>query len=192
MRRVVRRSLTRDPMGREIASESERLTDDGQGVVNVTTERIARRCSGCQRPIVDLSELRGNCDWCGVRGCCTQCLSHCEICSRRLCGRCRRGFAGTATRTVCPNCQQRLMERQVLEDRLQAERLQFERALEQRREQHQLQTDLLAQQRFAFEAQMQMARLRLEAGLPIGPPQSLVRRIAGKVISYVPRLLHLP
>src|SRR5688572_17322684 len=111
MRRVVRRYLTRDVNGRALAVQSERLTDDGLGAMHLSSERTAASCSGCQRPGLELSELRGVCDWCHARGCCVHCLSTCQVCSRKLCGCCRLGFVGPPPLTVCAVCLQRLTYR---------------------------------------------------------------------------------
>jgi hypothetical protein len=115
--RIVRRTLVRDPAGRPLSVQSERVTDDGSGSIQQTAERTARWCSGCRRPVTELSELRGVCDHCRSRGCCVHCLSHCQVCARRLCGHCRHGFAGPPALTVCAACQRRLLHRQLLQDR---------------------------------------------------------------------------
>ena len=93
--------------------------------------------------------------------------------------------------SVCEACRQRLVARQGVEDRLELERLSLEKELTLQRERHQIQADQLAQQRFEFEAKMQLARLRLDAGLPL-EPQSLTRRMLSGALRYVARLCHLP
>jgi hypothetical protein len=199
MRRISKQSVTRDPTGRCIGSESEELTDDGEGNVQVNAQRTVVRCTGCRRLAADVTELRGLCDWCHVRGSCVDCASKCAACSRRLCGRCRRGFTGAAIVTVCPACQQRLLRRQQqqeqqvwlrqsLQDRLLIARLAFERDLARRHEQHQLQELRLKAQSAYWSAQLQAARLRLDAGLPLFPPKSWPRRIFAKVVGYAARL----
>lgn len=116
MTRIVRRTLVRDPAGRPLSVQSERVTDDGSGSLQQTTERTAHWCSGCGRPVTELSELRGTCDHCRSRGCCVHCLSHCQLCARRLCGQCRHGFAGQPALTVCTTCLRKLIRRQLLQD----------------------------------------------------------------------------
>ena len=157
MRRIVRRNLIRDPAGRPLSMQSERLTDDGRGSLQQTSEVTAGWCSGCRRPVTDLSELRGVCDWCHARGCCVHCFSQCQVCSRRLCGHCRRGFAGPPTLTVCEICQERLVHRQLLADQHTA----FEQELARHRLFNQDQALRLNFERTHLMAQLQAARLGL-------------------------------
>lgn len=207
MRRIVKRFLTRDPSGRPISEQTERLADDENGDLQVTHERTAVYCSGCRRGVMELSELRGICDWCHLRGCCVHCISKCQLCSRRLCGTCRRGFTGDiSTMTVCPSCHQRLDRRQgriderqhrqdqqlamqqALQNQLALERLRFDRQMSLRREWNEAAALQLKARDMQINAQMQMARLRLAAGLPLYPPKSLPRLIARKVFGYVARI----
>jgi len=157
MRRIIRRNLVRDPAGRAISIQSERLTDDGRGSLQQTSELTAGWCSGCRRPITALSELRGVCDGCHTRGCCVHCLSQCQVCSRRLCGHCRRGFAGPPALTVCSVCQERLVHRQLLQDQQTA----FEQDLARHRLFNQDQALRLNFERTHLMAQLQAARLGL-------------------------------
>jgi hypothetical protein len=157
MRRIVKRFLIRDPAGRPLIQQSERVTDDGGGNLQSTSERTASFCTGCRRPITDLAERRGLCDGCRDHECCVHCLSQCHICSRRLCGQCRRGFAGPPAVTVCENCRQRLMQRQLLADR-QSE---FEQAVIRHRMYCQEQALRLDEQRLQLAAQLQVFRLGL-------------------------------
>ena len=155
MRRIVKRVLIRDSAGRPLSVQSEHVTDDGNGGVQSTSERTASFCSGCRRPVTDLAELRGICDFCRVRECCIHCMHQCQLCSRRLCGVCRRGFAGPPVLTVCEICRQRLIQRQVLQDR-QSE---FERAVIRHRMFHQDQALRLNEERLQLAAQLQAFRL---------------------------------
>jgi hypothetical protein len=203
MQHIDKASITRDPSGRTIAEQSEHLSDDGQGNVRVVSQRSTARCGGCRRVVADFTELRGVCDWCRMRGCCVHCISQCRICSRRLCGHCRCGFAAPATAlTVCPVCQHRLtlrqgqqdrqmMRRQAWLDRLAMERLAFERELACRRQSNETQALRLRAQGLCWATQLQTARLRLGAGLPPFPlpPKSLPRRIMEKVIDYAARIV---
>jgi hypothetical protein len=155
VRRIVKRILVRDPAGRPLSIRSERVTDDGIGGLQSTTEQTATFCSGCRRPITDLSERRGKCDDCHRHECCVHCLSQCYLCSKRLCGACRRGFAGPPAVTVCQACRQRLIERQTMRDR----QLEFEQAVIRHRMYHQDQALRLNEHRLALAAQLQAARL---------------------------------
>ncbi len=159
MRRILRRYLTRDPAGRAISRRFERLTDDGAGNLRLNSEQTAQWCSGCRRPVVELSELRGLCDWCHSRGCCIHCVSECQVCSRQLCGRCRQGFGGPPAVTVCAVCRQRLIERQMLEDQQTMEQTAFDRYVAQQRLVIQAEGLRLNEQRLQLMARLQEARL---------------------------------
>lgn len=164
MRRIVRQFLVRDPAGRTLSGQSERVTDDGKGLVRLTSERSAGWCSGCRRPVTELSELRGICDWCHTGGCCVHCLSQCQVCSRRLCGHCRRGFPGPPAITVCAICQQRLIQRQLLED----EQSEFEREVTRHRMCHQDLSLKLMHERMQMTAKLQTDRLGLNKTTLLG------------------------
>ena len=127
MRHIHRRTLTRDRHGRTLDTSVERLSDDGRGRLNLSVQRTAIWCTGCHRPVQDLNELRGRCDSCRARGICARCESRCQACARNLCGRCRRGFAGHSTMTVCPICLVRLQRRQLYIDQLQARQMYAQR-----------------------------------------------------------------
>ena len=189
MRRIVKRDLVRDPSGRALSVRSERLTDDGEGSVQVTSERSAEWCSGCRRPVADPAELRGVCDWCRSRGCCVHCMGRCQVCSRRLCGTCRRGFAGPPPLTVCPACQQRLVGRQVLQDREAA----FQQELLRHRLLQEQRTLQLSFERLRWDVQLQAARLGLRLSPPkISFPRRLLRGarwVASKVVQPARRAL---
>jgi hypothetical protein len=162
MRRIIRRNLVRDANGHPLSLQSQRVTDDGTGSVQYTSEMTAQNCSGCGRPVTDLSELRGVCDWCHTRGCCVHCLTRCQVCSRRLCGRCRCGFAGSPALTVCPVCRNRLVHRQMLQD----EQAAFAQEVMRHRLFTQDQALRLAFERNYVSAQLQAARLGLRWGKP--------------------------
>lgn len=186
MRRIVRRNLVRDASGRALSLQSERVTDDGMGSLQQTSETTAAWCSGCRRPVAELAELRGVCDWCRSRGCCTHCLSQCQMCSRRLCGQCRRGFAGPPTLTVCAVCQQRLVHRQLLQD----QQVEFERELARRRLFQQDEALRLNYERLRLMAHFQAARLGLHSERW---PIWLLRKSWGAfrtVIGYAWRAVH--
>jgi hypothetical protein len=161
MRRILRRYVTRDPAGQPISVQSERLTDDGAGRLQLNSEKEARWCSGCRRPVVELSELRGVCDYCHIHECCAQCASKCEVCSKQLCGYCRQGFAGPPTLTVCAACRQRLIQRQTLQDQRMMEQAAFDRQMAQQRLLNQVEGLRLASERMHLMARFQAARLGL-------------------------------
>jgi len=167
MRRILKRFVTRDAHGRALAVQSERLCDDGSGRLQLTHERSAGWCSGCRRPIADLGEIRGICDCCRVRGTCIQCASQCQLCSRRLCGRCRRGFFGPPPLTVCATCQQRLIQRQLVQDRLLLQRISFDREMMRRREVAHVHAMRQAAQRAQHGLHLHAARLRLQRDLAV-------------------------
>src|SRR2546425_282416 len=143
---------------RTIAEQSERLTDDGAGRLQMSTERSARWCTGCRRPITDVAEFRGICDYCHQRECCVHCISKCAVCSRRLCGHCRKGFAGRSALTACAACLGHLTERQILEDRLAAQQTAFDRYEAQQRLINQVEALRLNAERMRIMERFQAAR----------------------------------
>jgi hypothetical protein len=159
MRHILRRHLVRDASGRPISVQSERLTDDGAGRLQMSNERTALLCTGCNRPVVEVAELRGLCHVCGSRECCVHCSSRCMVCSRQLCGRCRRGFTGPPPATVCATCRQRLVERQFRQDELDLQQSAFDRYVSQHRLYYQLEALRLGEERMRLMAHFQEARL---------------------------------
>lgn len=139
MRRILRRILTQDARGRVLANRVERLADDGRGHVHYVLRRTADRCTGCGRAVEELSDLRGHCDYCRRRRTCNHCETRCAVCSRRLCGLCRRGFPGPPPLTACPICQHRLMVRQAYLDRLAWQERSFQQRMALHREHLRLQ-----------------------------------------------------
>ena len=167
MRRITKRFLTADRSGRVLSSNSERLTDDGRGHLNVTTRRMAAWCSSCHRPLTDTEQRRGRCDYCRRLTCCDACETRCSVCSRRLCGDCRRGFVGQTWMTVCPICLVRLRQRQAVQDHLHARKVAFERQMLRQRELARLQALNLQVARIRVMAQLQSARLRTTGQLAL-------------------------
>ena len=159
MRRILKHAATKDRYGRTLAYSSERLTDDGAGSVNVVSRQSALWCPGCHRPVRDIDEFRGWCDYCRRRGTCVHCEARCQNCSRRLCGFCRRGFAGNAVVTVCPTCQAHLHQRQAFQDRVLLRKSAFDRRMVLQREWTRIQALRLQGFRFRAQAQLQAARL---------------------------------
>lgn len=165
MRRVYRRSITTDPVGRPLHAESERIADDGNGRLHALVRRTPTACQGCQRPIADVSELRGRCDHCRQRHLCARCETDCTVCGRRLCGECRRGFVGATSTGVCPICLARLQRRQAYDDQLRLEQVAFDRRLSEARELARIGALRLHAERLGLMADVQGARLRLAAQL---------------------------
>ena len=72
---------------------------EGTGVFSVET---VQSCQSCLRPLKP-DEKRGTCNMCKSVTC--SCSVACEVCSRNLCGECRRGVVeGQFRLTVCPIC----------------------------------------------------------------------------------------
>ena len=135
MKKILKRFFVTDQSGRVIDSNTEHLTDNGRGRINHTTRRTAIRCPNCRRPITDINKQRGRCDYCRAQTCCDNCETRCKVCSRRLCGRCRRGFVGqSSTITVCPICLSHLRQRQTFNDRLLIQKIRYQRQIINQRE----------------------------------------------------------
>lgn len=160
MRRIFRRHVTRDERGRPISGRSERLHDDGHGRTHVVHQRQAVRCSGCHRPLEDLSEMRGRCQNCGRRGACSHCGAQCQLCARLVCGQCRRGFAGPRPMTVCPTCQGKLWQRQRFEDRLRLSEQAFRRQVATENQWARLQNLKLQAAKLGMQTQLAAMRER--------------------------------
>jgi len=175
MSQIIKRFITRDPRGRPLAVQTERLSDDGQGRLQLRTERSAGWCSGCHRPVADLAELRGICDSCRACGSCVHCLVTCQLCGRKLCGRCRRGFAGPPPLSVCPRCLLRLHERQVMEHRMAFQQQWLERQRMVQQERARIAGLNLAAQRLRIFGQVQAARLAFQRELARAREMNRVR-----------------
>ena len=128
MKKILKQHLIVGQNGKVLNRNTERLTDNGRGRLNLTTRRTAARCPNCQRPVTDINKLRGRCDICRVQDCCENCETKCRVCSRKLCGRCRRGFVGQSSIiTVCPICLNHLRQRQAFNDRLLIQKIRHQR-----------------------------------------------------------------
>lgn len=169
MRHIDRQYLTCDPTGRPLTVHSEQPSDDGDGNLQLRSRKSTLWCSGCRRPVSELSELRGACDVCRTRGCCVYCITRCQVCSRRLCGRCRHGFAGPPPVAVCSMCQHRLSERRYLADQMAMQSSAFQEYLSRQRLQHQAQALQITAQRNHVMARLQAARWGLELEKPPRP-----------------------
>ena len=165
MTQILRRQLTRSPNGQVFTHDTERLTDDGRGHVHHTTHRTAVRCTGCGALASGTEHLRGRCDYCRTRGTCTHCLASCQVCSRRLCGACRRGFAGPPPMTVCQICLAKLIRRQAFEDQWRLRQAAVQHQMLQQRERARLDAMRLQAARMQTMAHLHAARMRLTAQL---------------------------
>ncbi len=135
MKKISKRFLVTDQSGRVLDGNTEHLSDNGRGRINLTTRRTAVRCPNCRRPITDINKQRGRCDYCRTQSCCENCETRCRVCSRMLCGRCRRGFVGQSSIiTVCPICLNNLRRRQTFNDRLLMQKNRYQRQIMYQRE----------------------------------------------------------
>ena len=135
MKTILKQHLITSQNGKVLNRNTERLTDNGRGRLNLTTRSTAIYCPNCQRPVTDISKLRGRCDICRIKSCCENCETRCRVCSRRLCGRCRRGFVGQSSIiTVCPICLNHLRQRQSFNDRLLIQKIRSQRQITHQRE----------------------------------------------------------
>ncbi len=97
--RVVKEKIIRDSRGRIIGRQMEQLVDNGHGIYSKSIQEVIY-CSGCGRPLTDVTQWQGQCDCCGDN-ICVFCISKCQTCGRRLCRRCRRSFVGERLLRVC-------------------------------------------------------------------------------------------
>lgn len=159
MKRIVKRSVTGDAHGHVLHSEGERLTDDGKGNIRVTKRRAALWCPSCVRPLTDVKDIRGRCDWCrSKRNTCVTCWSRCSMCNRVLGGCCTRGFPGHASVAVCPGCFAKLRSRQIYTDAVAARQMAMRYRILQQREL--LRRHALRLQAARFKASNRIALLR--------------------------------
>ena len=135
MKKILKQHLITSQNGKVLNRNTERLSDNGSERLNLTTRKTAIQCSNCQRPVTDIDKLRGRCDICRVQSCCENCETRCKVCSRKLCGRCRRGFVGQSSIiTVCPICLNYLRQRQAFNDRLLIQKIRHQRQIMHQRE----------------------------------------------------------
>jgi len=159
MRRIIRRDITRDTTGHVLQTGGELLTDDGHGSVFVTNRRTALWCPSCARPLTDIAEVRGRCEWCRhARNTCVACWSRCSLCNRVLGGCCTLGFSGRTSGSVCPGCLQRLQRRQAYEDCIAARQAAGQMRILQQREQLRRYALKLQAQRFRTMTRLALLR----------------------------------
>lgn len=148
------------------------MTDNGRGRINLTTHRTAARCPNCHRPITDINKQRGRCDYCRTQSCCENCETKCKVCSRRLCGRCRRGFVGQSnTITVCPICLNHLRQRQAFNDRLLIQKIKYQRQIMHQREVARLRASQLQAAGIRSRNQIQIAGMKSRNQIHIAKTQ---------------------
>ena len=165
MRNILKRQIVVDASGRTILGNSERLNDNGNNRLHHTKRQVAILCPNCRRPITDVSELSGRCDYCGIRGCCTHCQVQCHVCNRRLCGHCRRGFVGSHTFTVCPVCLVKLKQRQYMEDQMLMRKAAIENWALRQRQVNYIHGLRLQAARSRMAGQIQASRIRTSGQL---------------------------
>jgi hypothetical protein len=165
MRNIFKRRIIVDPTGHTMHGNSERLTDNGRNRLNYTQRQQAIWCPNCRRPITDISELTGRCDYCRMRTCCERCQTYCRICTRRLCGNCRRGFVGSRIFTVCPVCLVKLQQRQYLEDQMLARKVAIENWSLRQRQINYVNSLRLQAERARMIGQIQASRIRTSGQL---------------------------
>ncbi len=130
MKKILKQHLITSQNGKVLNRSTERLTDNGCGMLNLTTRSTATHCPNCQTLVTDINKLRGRCDYCRTQSCCENCETKCKVCSRKLCGRCRRGFVGQSSIiTVCPICLNYLRQRQAFNDRLLIQKIGHQRQI---------------------------------------------------------------
>ena len=167
MRNIFKRRIIVDRTGRTIHGNSERLIDNGRDRLHYTHRQAAIWCPSCGRPITDVSERTGLCDYCRIRTCCAHCETHCQVCARRLCGNCRRGFVGSRIITVCPICLVRLRQRQYFEDQMLVRRASIQNwALRQQQINH-INALRLQAARSRMMGQIQASRIRTSGQLAL-------------------------
>lgn len=167
MNNIFKRTVITGKTGRTILGNSERLVDNGRGRLHYFHHQTAVHCSSCRRPVTDISQLQGRCDYCRMRTCCVHCQTHCQVCARRLCGNCRRGFVGSRVSTVCPICLVKLRQRQRFEDQMLARRNAIQNwALRQKQINH-INSLRLQAARSRMMGQIQASRIRTNGQLAV-------------------------
>ena len=130
MTRVLKEIIVNDPRGKILSRTLEHLADDGSGATRLIRTTTAGRCTGCGHPLLAGDQLSGYCGWCGGGPVCRACETSCQICRRRLCLRCRRGFAWGRTPVVaCPSCLRRLNRRALHDQVIAAKKAAIQMAL---------------------------------------------------------------
>jgi len=187
-KKIMKRFLTVGRTGNVLGGNTENLVDDGRGRISFTARRLAGRCPSCRRPITDVAQQVGRCDYCR-RGFCDHCATRCQVCARRLCGDCRRGFVGRTWMTVCPICLVRLRQRQAFQDQLLMRKVAFERQMLRQRELTRLQALNLQAAKARVMAQLQAARLRMTGQMAMIREMNRLNMALAKARRYGQRYL---
>ncbi len=166
-RSILKRRIRVDSSGRVFPGNTERLTDDGRGNLQITGRGPIRWCSNYRGAISDPDERSSRCDCCGQRACCERCRAVCRVCSRLLCRSCRRGFAGSALLTVCPACYVRLRQRQAFVDQMLIRKAAIQSQILRQRERTHIHALRLQAARTRMMGQLQAARIRNSGRLAV-------------------------
>jgi len=128
MKKIVKRFLKKDSQGKELYELVEEVLDDDSDNINYNKELRIATCETCSRPIENINEIRGYCEYCGNESrLCIHCASLCKVCGRTICPRCKRGF--NKDLTCCPDCYEILLLLKITEDRRAQEKIDFERIM---------------------------------------------------------------
>ena len=168
-RSILKRRIRVDSSGRVFPGNTERLTDDGRGNLQITGRGPIRWCSNCRGAISDPDERSSRCDCCGRRACCERCRAVCNACSKMLCRSCRRGFVSSnlGTMTVCPACYARLRQRQAFVDQMLIRKAAIQSQILRQRERTRIHALKLQAARTRMMGQLQAARIRNSGRLAV-------------------------
>ena len=166
-RSILKRRIRVDSSGQVFPGNTQRLTDDGRGNLQITGREPIRWCSNCRGAISDPDERSSRCDCCGQRACCERCRAVCRVCSRLLCRSCRRGFTGNTLLTVCPACYARLRQRQAFVDQMLIRKAAIQSQILRQRERTRIHALRLQAARTRMMGQLQAARIRNSGRLAV-------------------------
>jgi len=158
MRKIIKRLIKRDFLGKVHLRTVQELIDDEHGNIAELTENTYSRCNSCSKVVENIGELF-DCDRCGI-SCCEHCTASCTVCSKRICATCRHGF-GENKLTVCPECFSILKDRQEYLDKIDSQKLNFNRHLEVYREQVHIAQNGLFSRSLCGDLLRQLADLKL-------------------------------
>lgn len=127
MKRIIRRILQIDSLGRVRAARVERLTDYENGTIQEDHATSVHPCEACGRPLEKIGDIRSDCARCG-RSCCATCEHFCTVCHRPLCRRCRVGFS-EKNLSACHDCLRGLEKSLARLDRSSQAKVAFERGM---------------------------------------------------------------
>ncbi|MBN2267671.1 MAG: hypothetical protein JW725_05045 [Candidatus Babeliaceae bacterium] len=150
--RIIKQSVIRGPNGKIIGRQTNQVIDNGHTIYSETSQSVVR-CSSCHRPVYEVGQWKGRCDCCG-HAMCDQCISVCQACKRRVCGRCRHSFVGQRVLQVCCHCIRKLYKRQAMADEIMLSKERFRR-------QQQLKQHALRRQALRLQAKRQGLNARI-------------------------------